>query len=418
MRYKDTMKQRLIILFLLMPLIVLGQRITPEQSQQRIHQLQLLLQQYRPRHAGDFVFYPDCGFVILTDRSGWQGIVALDGTELLPSKYIIYRQIVDKYYSPYLLILSKDKMGLVNTEMQWVIPMECKHDEDFCLAGCYAPYMHHWLEDGHACLKSLKRNHLRKQRKKEGWIPVKKRQKSASLRAISGPYESLIPITDDLFQFITGNPGDRGDNIFGFVDIYGNTTATPPQLATMEKWLSGVIEYDVEPITVTSVVPAEETSSSFASLFICLSNIDTIGYLFIPNEDSASMSLFNKQVSKDLWDRPVGISPKRYSANLADVQQTEALLAELMKDDILPLFGCRRRYIGNPENYRKYSRRYGFYYNEEGERCVYVQMLLEKYIDHIRFINIWDACDTAVYLNLNLDTRKVIRAYQSSCQSY
>ena len=131
------------------------------------------------------------------------------------------------------------------------------------------------------------------------------------------------------------------------------------------------------------------------------------------------MALFNKSVSEDLWGKPVGISPKRYAATLTDVQQAEALLAELMKDDILPLFERRRRYIGNPDNYTKYFRTYGFYYNEKGERCVYVVMDLERFPSrHVGFSRMWDACDAVVYLNLNLDTRKVIRAYQSSCQSY
>ena len=131
------------------------------------------------------------------------------------------------------------------------------------------------------------------------------------------------------------------------------------------------------------------------------------------------MALFNKLVSEDLWDKPVGISPKRYDAGLADVQQAEALLAELMKDEILPLFERRRRYIGNPDNYTKYFRTYGFYFNEEAERCVFIEMDLEAWpSQYAGFSRMWDACDYTVYINLNLDTRKVIRAYQSSCQSY
>ncbi len=406
------MKRVVYFVFLLLPLGVLGQEA---QSRHRIHQLQWLLQQYDIHRSGDFEFYPDCNLAVITDSTDWQRLVALDGTELLSRKYIFYRQIVDGRYSPYFLVLSEDEMGLIDT-VQWVVPMECKHDGT-CTAGCYAPDMHHWLEEGHPCLKSVKRR-LRKL-DKEGWMPVEKPQDSASLPAISGPYESLIPVTDDLFEFFTSNPGDRGDHIFGYVDLYGNTTATPSQLATMEKWISGVIEYDVEPISVTAVTPLEDVKSSYATVFSCLSDTHTIGYLLVPWEDSASMALFNKSVSEDLWGKPVGISPKRYAATLTDVQQAEALLIELMKDDILPLFGRRRRYIGNPDNYRRYCRTYGFYYNEEGERCVYVEMgLLRWPSQYAGFSSMWDACDTEVYINLNLDTRKVIRAYQSSCQSY
>lgn len=407
------MKRVVYFVFLLLPLGVLGQEA---QSRHRIHQLQWLLQQYDIHRIRDFEFYPDCNLAVITDSTDWQRLVALDGTEQLPRKYIFYRQIVDGRYSPYFLVLSEDKMGLIDTGMQWVVPMECEHDGT-CTAGCYAPYMHHWLEEGHPCLKSVKRR-LRKL-DKEGWMPVEKPQDSVSLPPISGPYEGLVPITDDLFEFFTGNPGDRGDHIFGYVDLYGNTTATPSQLVTMEKWLSGVIEYDVEPISVTAVAPFEDAKSSYATVYSCMSDTHTIGYLLVPWDDSASMALFNKSVSEDLWGTPVGVSPKRYAATLTDVQQAEVLLAELMKDDILPLFERRRRYIGNPDNYTKYFRTYGFYYNEEGERCVYVEMDLERWPSrYAGFSRMWDACDAVVYINLNLDTRKVIRAYQSSCQSY
>lgn len=408
------MKRVVYFIFLLLPLVASGQE---GESRHRIGQLQQLLRQYDIHRVRDFQFYPDCNLAIITDSTDWQVLVALDGKELLPDKYIFYRQIVGERYSPYFLVLSKEKMGLIDTEMRWVVPMEIEHDGT-CTAGCYAPYLHHWLEENHHDLKPFKHGRLRKL-DKSGWMPVEKPQGSASRPAISGPYESLIPITADLFQFFTDTPNDRSDHIFGYVDLYGNTTATPSQLSTMEKWLSGVIEYDVKPISVTGMVPFEEAKSSYAKVYSCISDTHTVGYLLVPCDDSASMALFNKVVSEDLWGEPVGISPKRYTATLTDVQQSEVLLAELMKDDILPLFERRRRYIGNPDNYTKYFRTYGFYYNDEGERCVFVEMDLERWpSQYAGFSRMWDACDAVVYINLNLDTRKVIRAYQSSCDSY
>lgn len=408
------MKRVVYFIFLLLPLVASGQE---GESRHRIGQLQQLLQQYDIHRVRDFQFYPDCNLAIITDSTYWQVLVALDGKELLPDKYIFYRQIVGERYSPYFLVLSKEKMGLIDTEMRWVVPMEIEHDGT-CTAGCYAPYLHHWLEENHHDLKPFKHGRLHKL-DKSGWMPVDKTEDSVSQLAIKGPYEDLIPITDDLSLFITGDPGDRGNNIFGYVDIYGNTTATPSQLATMEKWLKGEIEYDVEPVSVTGVVSVEEVKSSYATVYSCLSDTHTVGYLLVPWEDSASMALFNKCVSEDLWGKPVGISPKRFVATLTDVQQAEALLAELMKDEILPLFERRRRYIGNPDNYTKYFRTYGFYFNEEAERCVFIEMDLEKWpSQYAGFSRMWDACDAVVYINLNLDTRKVIRAYQSSCDSY
>lgn len=403
------------LVLLLLPFMAMGQRLSEAQSRQRISQLQRLLQQYDIHRIGDFEFYPDCNLAVITDSTDWQRLVTLDGTELLSRKYIFYRQIIDGLYSPYFLVLSEDKMGLIDTA-QWVVPMECEHDGT-CTAGCYAPYMHHWLEEGHPCLKSFKRRLRELDRK--GWMPVERSQDSASQLAISGPYQGFIPVTDDLFEFFTGNPGDRSDQLFGYVDLYGNTTATPAQLATMEKWLSGVIEYDVEPIPVTSIEKSSQARNRYATVYTCLSHNDTMGYLLVPKDDTASSATFNRCVSVDPWGDAVGISHKRYEAVLSDVQQAEDLLPEVMKEGVFPKLGRWRHYIGNPDNYRKYERTYGFYYNEKGERCVYIQMDLDRTPpEYIGFSIMWDACDAVVYLNLNLDTRQVIKACASSCQSY
>ena len=404
------MKRFVIVAFLLLPLLTMGQRLSKEQSGERIGQLQRLLQQYKPHYPREFEFHADCNLAVFTDSTDWQGIVALDGTVLLPPQYVVYRQIVDSCPTPYFLVLNKDKMGLLDKEMRWVLSMEDNHDFNDCLAGCYTPYLHHWLEE----------NNARLEHPLDLDAYVKLSTLHSPLSTIDGPYEELHPVADDLFFFYTGNPGDRSDQIFGYVDIYGNTTATPSQLATMEKWKSGVIEYDVEPISVTDVVPFEDAKSRYAIVFTCLSDTHRVGYLLVPKEDSASLALFSSRVSEDLWGKPVGISTKRYAATLTDVQQAETLLAELMKDDILPCFGRWRRYIGNPDNYTKYGRTYGFYYNEQGERCVYIQMDLGSFLNRrqIAFSRMWDACDAVVFINLNLDTQQVIRAYASSCQSY
>ena len=402
------MKRIVILSLVLLPLLSAGQRLSEEQSRQRIEQLRHLLQHYKPHYPSEFEFHADCGFAVFTDSTDWQGIVALDGTELLPRKYIFYRQIVDGCYSPYFLVLSEDKMGLIDTGMQWVVPMECEHDGT-CTAGCYAPYLHHWLEENNSSLEHPL--------DLDAYVGLP--TSHSPLPTLDGPYEDLQPIGDDLFFFYTGNPGDRSDQIFGYVDLYGNTTATPAQLATMEKWKSGVIEYDVEPIPVTSIEKNTQARNRYATVYTCLSHNDTLGYLLVPKDDTASLATFNRSVSVDPWGDAVGISHKRYDAALSDVQQAEALLPEVLKEGVFPKLGRWRHYIGNPDNYRKYERTYGFYYNEKGERCVYIQMDLDRTPpEYIGFSIMWDACDAVVYLNLNLDTRQVIRAYASSCQSY
>ena len=181
----------------------------------------------------------------------------------------------------------------------------------------------------------------------------------------------------------------------------------------------GAVAQSITPIKITDIVPNENAKSSYATVYTCVNDTHIVGHLLIPNDDESSMEIFNRSVSEDHWGKTVGITPKRYIASLIDVQQAEELLAELMIDGIIPRMGRSNRYIGNPTNYTKYFRTYGFYLNEDGERCVYIVMDLDlPFPGYAGFYKMWDGCDAVVYINLNLEKREVIRAYPSTCQSY
>lgn len=178
----------------------------------------------------------------------------------------------------------------------------------------------------------------------------------------------------------------------------------------------GAVAQSITPIKITDIVPNENAKSSYATVYTCVNDTHIVGHLLIPNDDESSMEIFNRSVSEDHWGKTVGITPKRYIASLIDVQQAEELLAELMIDGIIPRMGRSNRYIGNPTNYTKYFRTYGFYLNEDGERCVYIVMDLDPpFPGHAGFYKMWDGCDAVVYINLNLENREVIRAYPSTC---
>ncbi len=181
----------------------------------------------------------------------------------------------------------------------------------------------------------------------------------------------------------------------------------------------GVAAQGITPIKITDILPDENFKSSYATVYTCVNDTHIVGHLLIPYDDESSMEKFNRDVSEDLWKKAVGISPKRYFPDLNDVQQAEVLLAEVMVDGIIPKMRRWNRYIGNPANYIKYFRTYGFYLNEYGERCVYIVLsLIPPRPSHAGFLIMWDACDGVVYINLNMEKREVIRAYPSSCQSY
>ena len=199
--------------------------------------------------------------------------------------------------------------------------------------------------------------------------------------------------------------------------------AVPSQLESLINLLGRIYKRSlpsITPIQVTNVMPDKEFDCSYATVYACKSDTLTIGYLLIPKEDEKSMQIFNNSVSKDLWGDAVGISPKRFVPDLVDVQQAEVVLAEVMRDEVIPRMEPYYRNIGNLENYTKYERTYGFYYNEKEEKCVYIQMeLLEPFPRlSVGFMEFWDSCDYNVYINLNLEKHEVIRAYPSTCQGY
>ena len=199
--------------------------------------------------------------------------------------------------------------------------------------------------------------------------------------------------------------------------------AVPPQLESLINLLGRIYKRSlpsITPIQVTNVVPDKEFDCSYTTVYACKSDTLTIGYLLIPKEDENSMQIFNRSVSEDLWNKAVGISQKRFVPDLSDVQQAEVVLAEVMRDEVIPRMEPYYRNIGNLENYTKYERTYGFYYNEKEEKCVYIQMELLGSFPRIfvGFMKIWDGCDYVVYINLNLEKHEIIRAYPSTCQGY
>lgn len=199
--------------------------------------------------------------------------------------------------------------------------------------------------------------------------------------------------------------------------------AIPPQLKAIMGLLWNIYKRKLPnfiPIQISSIVPNKEFGCSIATVFSCMSDTVTVGYLLVPKEDEHSMQIFNRSVSVDLWDEAVGISQKRFVPDLSDVQQAESVLAEVMRDGVLPKMGRYNRNIGNLNNYTKYERTYGFYYNEKEEKCVYIQMELLGSFPRffVGFMVFWDGCDYDVYINLNLEKHEVIRAYPSTCQGY
>ncbi len=144
------MKRIIALAMVLLPLLAIGQnpKLTAQQSAERIAQLKKIVQQYDTRYNTDFMLYVDCGLAIFTDTNYLQGIINLDGKVLLPAQYHIYRQYVNEKATSRFLVVSDDRMGLIDKNMRWILPMEYEHDID-CLE-CID--MNTWFYRGYACM--------------------------------------------------------------------------------------------------------------------------------------------------------------------------------------------------------------------------------------------------------------------------
>lgn len=143
---KICIMKNLILPFLLLPLIVIGQdsKLSGSQSKQLIEKLAGLLKQYDARYDR-FQFVADCDFVIFSDSNDTrQGIVNLDGKVLLPREYHIFRQ----HGSSKFLVVSDTLMGLIDKDIHWIIPLEYDNDID-CLE---CTDMGSYFGNGYACM--------------------------------------------------------------------------------------------------------------------------------------------------------------------------------------------------------------------------------------------------------------------------
>ncbi len=136
--------KRVILIFLLLPIIAMAQSssLSNDQSKQLVGKLAKLLQTYDTHYGFDFE--ADCNFAIFTDTNNLQGIVDLDGNVLLPNRYHIYRQ----YGTSLFLVVGDTTMGLIDKNMRWVLPMEYDRDIDCleCVDMC------DFFGNGYACL--------------------------------------------------------------------------------------------------------------------------------------------------------------------------------------------------------------------------------------------------------------------------
>lgn len=144
------MKRIIALAMVILPLLAVGQntKLTAQQSAERIAQLKKIVQQYDTRYNTDFMLYVDCGLAIFTDTNYRQGIINLDGKVLLPAQYHIYRQYSNQKPTSLFLVVSDDRMGLIDKNMRWILPMEYEHDID-CLE-CHD--MNTWFYRGYSCM--------------------------------------------------------------------------------------------------------------------------------------------------------------------------------------------------------------------------------------------------------------------------
>ena len=118
------MKRIFAITILLIPLWVAAQQtqLSPIESAQRIKQLQKILPLYDARYD-NFNYLPDYNLVIV--RNDFHlSVIDMDGKVLLDMDGLIVRQIGTQLF----LVMNEEKIGLVDKQMHWRIPLKYDHD--------------------------------------------------------------------------------------------------------------------------------------------------------------------------------------------------------------------------------------------------------------------------------------------------
>lgn len=120
---------------------------------------------------------------------------------------------INEFHSDYIAVMKDSKWGFVDGNFKTVIP--CQYNDAF-----YLGYGYGRVSESDALGIS-----------KAHFIDM------SGKTIVQGPYDDISPLTKTLFKFYTTNPDNYDDMIVGFVDIYGNTTATTAQINKMKNWL-------------------------------------------------------------------------------------------------------------------------------------------------------------------------------------
>ncbi|MBP5189428.1 MAG: WG repeat-containing protein [Bacteroidales bacterium] len=129
------MKRILVLILLVAPLLAAAQQplLSRRQSKKVIGQLAKLQSRYK-----EVCLLDNCRTAIVTDTNYNQGLVTLNGRELLPCRY----QIDIQENSP-LLLVTDSLMGIVDRDGRWILPLENENNR-----GC-ACELGHQFSDGY-----------------------------------------------------------------------------------------------------------------------------------------------------------------------------------------------------------------------------------------------------------------------------
>ncbi|MBQ7062250.1 MAG: WG repeat-containing protein [Bacteroidales bacterium] len=224
------MKRIFAITILLIPLWVAAQQtqLSPIESAQRIKQLQKILPLYDARYD-NFNYLPDYNLVIV--RNDFHlSVIDMDGKVLLDMDGLIVRQIGTQLF----LVMNEEKIGLVDKQMHWRIPL--KYDHDIECFECIA--MDNYFSGNYALVKQdgkygaidtlgrtvvpfifdspfgLDKTHQMLHFSQYDTTPAQEWITDLKGNTLIGPYTSIGPFVDGLAAF---SVGER----YGFINTKG-----------------------------------------------------------------------------------------------------------------------------------------------------------------------------------------------------
>lgn len=172
------------------------------------------------------------------------------------------------------------------------------------------------------------------------------------------------------------------------------TEVHPLQITAMEEGKIPTLEFNTKR---DSLIYSDHYIDTLCLFHRCMSDTMLVGYALVPTDiDTLSLSF---------WVNHYGFKRFKSQITINDVQQAEIALLKLQRSKEL-----RRKFSFIINEADIYGRQYLFFYNKDGDECVFINCSCEKYdwLFSRVFCKVLDGGDCYWKMAINLTKDKVI----------